>query len=273
MKEEASLEYKATQAQQRELLASQKRREDARERHKEVRRKDDRHKDDRQLDADSKRGERDRDRGRRRSASSKASSQRTGFVGLESRSSSSSEESTPKRSRSVITPPVDAKRSGDPSSAVPQGEKEKGKKKEGVTKKKEKATKKEGKKKKKKVHKKRATTKKKRHASVSTVSSSDSEDTDDAKSDKLTRQMMGSLGRRSKFTHFDKKHFSSAAKLFVRAGFSSWAAISKLDEETRRFLRGDLRGKFRCTALDLSLINDIFTHYENEKTAADLPRS
>ena len=38
-----------------------------------------------------------------------------------------------------------------------------------------------------------------------------------------------------------------------------------MDEETRRFLREDLREKFRCTALDLSLINDIFAHYENEK--------
>ena len=217
-------------------------------------------------------GKRGRDKGRRRSASFMASSQRTGFVGMESSSSSSSEESSPKRTRSAITPPRDAKRSGGPSSAVPQGEKEKGKKKEGETKKKEKVAKKDGKKKK-KAHKKKATAKKKRRRSVSTVSSSDSEDTDDAKSDKLTRQMMGSLGRRAKFTHFDKKHFPSAAKLFARAGFSSWTAIAKMDEETRRFLRGDLRGKFRCTALDLSLINDIFTHYENEKTAADLPRS
>ena len=194
------------QAQQRELLASQKRREDARERHKEVRLKDDRHKDGRQLDADSKRGKRDRDRWRRRSASSKASSQRTGFVGLESSSSSSSDESSPKRTRSVITPPGGAKRSGGPSSAAPQGEKEKGKKKEGATKKKGKVTKKEGEKKK-KAHIKKAIAKKKRRASVSTVTSSDSEDTGDAKSDKLTRQMMGSLGRRAKFTHFDKNIF------------------------------------------------------------------
>ena len=85
------------------------------------------------------------------------------------------------------------------------------------------------------------------------------------KKEKLVRQMMGSLGKRSKFAHFDKRHFSSAAKLFVQAGFSSWTAISKLDDETRRFLREDLRKKHKCSALDLSLINDIFAHYENEK--------
>ena len=71
---------------------------------------------------------------------------------------------------------------------------------------------------KKKSHKKRAT-KKKRRRSVSTVSSSDSEDTDEAKSDKLTRQMMSSLGRRIKFTHIDKNPFPHQRSFFFPRGF------------------------------------------------------
>ena len=58
--------------------------------------------------------------------------------------------------------------------------------------------------------------------------------------------------------------FLSAATLFVKAGFAPWSAIAKLGDETRKFPREDLRGKFKCSAIDISLINDVFTHYENE---------
>ena len=92
------------------------------------------------------------------------------------------------------------------------------------------------------------------------------------KTDKLVRQMMSSLGERIKFAHFDRKHFSSAAELFAQAGFSSRTAISNLVDETRRFLRGDLRKKYKCSALDISLINDISAHYENEKPRRNSPR-
>ena len=74
-----------------------------------------------------------------------------------------------------------------------------------------------------------------RKRSLSAASPSDSEDSEEMKTDKLVRQMMSSLGKRIKFAHFDRKRFSSAAKLFAQAGFSSWAAISKLGDETRRF--------------------------------------
>merc|ERR1712112_688197 len=48
-------------------------------------------------------------------------------------------------------------------------------------------------------------------------------------------------------------------------------AISKLGGETRRLLREDLR-KYKCSALDLSLINDIFAHCENKKQRRNSPR-
>ena len=89
------------------------------------------------------------------------------------------------------------------------------------------------------------------------------------KSDKPTRQMVSSLGKRSKFAHFDRKHFSSAAKLLAHAGFPSWAARSKLGEETRRFLMGDLGKEFKCSSLDLSLISDIFCSLRKWKTAQE----
>ena len=45
--------------------------------------------------------------------------------------------------------------------------------------------------------------------------------------------------------------------------------IAKLDDEARKFLREDLRKNQKRTAAQLCLINDIFAHYENEKS----PRS
>ena len=99
----------------------------------------------------------------------------------------------------------------------------------------------------------------------SSESSTASEDFDDRKTEKLTNQMIKSLGQRNRFAHFKNSQFGDAAKLFVKAGFYSWTAISKMDDETRKFLREDLRKKFHCSALELSLINDIFTHYENDR--------
>ena len=76
--------------------------------------------------------------------------------------------------------------------------------------------------------------------------------------------MYSSLKGRSRFSQVEKSQFSDAAKLFVKFGFRSWKAISKLDDETRKFLRQDLRKDGR-TAKELALINDIFTHYENDR--------
>ena len=52
-----------------------------------------------------------------------------------------------------------------------------------------------------------------------------------------------------------------------RAGFTSRKAISKLVDETRRFLMDDLRAA-GCSAIQLALINDIFAHYETDKDMA-----
>ena len=91
MKAQVSLEYQAYQAEQRDLIASQKRRDDAQhvpKRHEDV-----------------KRSKRDRSHRRRRSPRSKGSSRHTGYVSIESSSSSPSEEADSKRARrSVISP-------------------------------------------------------------------------------------------------------------------------------------------------------------------------
>ena len=61
-----------------------------------------------------------------------------------------------------------------------------------------------------------------------------------------------------------KGQFAEAAMLFAKFGFSSWKTISKLEDETRKFLRQDLRKDGR-TSKELALINDIFSHYENDR--------
>ena len=110
-----------------------------------------------------------------------------------------------------------------------------------------------------------------RKPSVASSETSNSPETSDSaaaekrNAERLSRQMAKSLGKRHRFAHFRGKQFLIAAALFVRAGFASWSAITKLEDETRKFLREDLRGKFKRSAIDLSLINDVFTHYENEK--------
>ena len=60
--------------------------------------------------------------------------------------------------------------------------------------------------------------------------------------------MIKSLGRRRRFEHFKTSDFAQAARLFAKVGFASWSAIAKLDEETRKFLREDLRKAHKCTA-------------------------
>ena len=48
------------------------------------------------------------------------------------------------------------------------------------------------------------------------------------------------------------------------AGFLDWEIISKLDEPTRKYIRGNLR-KEGVTSIRLILTNEIFNRYENEK--------
>ena len=111
--EKAEIEHRAYRREQRELIDSKKRRDDAL----------------RALEKDPKRTKRDRSRRRHRSPRSKGSSRHTGYVSIESSSSSSSGGSNHKRTRrSVISPPppADVERKG-PGDTNPKG----GEKKEG----------------------------------------------------------------------------------------------------------------------------------------------
>ena len=234
LKAEAEAEHRANQ---RELVASQKRRDGAERDAK------------RALEKNPKHRRRSRSHRRRRPPCSKESSRRTGYLDIEPSSPSSSEESSHKRPRrSVISPllwkPIEKGR----EPRILRGKNERREKRRGEKQQK----KREGKKRRQssgyrkgqqEVSKKgkKAAPKIKRKRSISAASSSDSEDSDEMKADKLARQMVGSLGKRSKFAHFDRKHFSSAAKLFAQAGSPSRTAISKLGDETRRFIREDLR--------------------------------
>ena len=112
---------------------------------------------------------------------------------------------------------------------------------------------------------------KKRSLSRSSSENSDPKDTARVKR-KLSNDMRDSLAQRTRFKGFTKKHFIAAADLLVTAGFSVWGKIAKLDEETRKFLREDLRKNQKCTAAQLCLINDIFAHYENEKPSRSSDR-
>ena len=69
---------------------------------------------------------------------------------------------------------------------------------------------------------------------------------------------------RSKFAHYRFRHLEDAAKLLFPQGFTSWGTLSKIDEETGKFLREDLR-KAGTTAIKLSLVDEILPHIEQEK--------
>ena len=113
----------------------------------------------------------------------------------------------------------------------------------------------EGKKKKRSRHRDRSSSS---HSGTSSVDK-------DTKVALMADQMRENLEGRSKFTHFKSHHYKDAALLFTQCGFDSWETISKLTEETRKYLREDLRKVHKCTANQLSLINEIFSHYELDK--------
>ena len=76
------------------------------------------------------------------------------------------------------------------------------------------------------------------------------------------------LRRRHRFEHFEGAQFSHAARLFAQVGLTSWPAISKLGEESRKFLRGDLRKVRKCSARELSLPS-IFPPFTRAKSRAE----
>lgn len=77
--------------------------------------------------------------------------------------------------------------------------------------------------------------------------------------------MAKSLGRRHRSERFKNAHFAQVARLFAQVGFTALSPIAKIDEETRKFLREDLRMARKCSARELSLIQDISPFYETEK--------
>ena len=81
---------------------------------------------------------------------------------------------------------------------------------------------------------------------------------------RLADDMWRDLEGRSKFTYFRTRHFQAAGRLLSMDGFLDWGFISELDEQKREYLREYLRYE-GVTAIQLSLVNEIFNRYENEK--------
>lgn len=79
----------------------------------------------------------------------------------------------------------------------------------------------------------------------------------------LVGDMAERLDGRSEFTHLNRYRFESSDKITASHGFGSWRAISKIDAETGKFLRGDLRKEGR-TAIKLSPVNEICEHFDQE---------
>ena len=81
---------------------------------------------------------------------------------------------------------------------------------------------------------------------------------------RMTEKMMDDLDGRSRFTYFRRRDFENTAKILSKAGFDDWERVRKATEETRKNLREDLRWAGH-SAKELSLVNEIFNHYELDK--------
>ena len=78
---------------------------------------------------------------------------------------------------------------------------------------------------------------------------------------------MPSLGEWSKFAHFGRKRIVSDAFLFVRAGFPLVSDF-EIGRRGSSFPYVRFKQKSRCASMGISLINDIFAHYEDGNLAA-----
>ena len=54
----------------------------------------------------------------------------------------------------------------------------------------------------------------------------------------MAEQMFGNIKGRSKFTQVKPRNFKGATALLTQCGFDSWRTVSKLTEETAKYLRG-----------------------------------
>ena len=80
------------------------------------------------------------------------------------------------------------------------------------------------------------------------------------------------LRAKPSFRTLQNTHFAQSARLLAQVGFASWPAIAKLGEEDRKFHREDHRKAHKCSALELSLIEDISSFYENGKPRTSSPK-
>ena len=67
--------------------------------------------------------------------------------------------------------------------------------------------------------------------------------------------MLGRFQGRNKFAHYRRCRFEGEAVLLSHHGFDSWELVSKIEDETGKFLREDLR-MHGAAAIKLSLINE-----------------
>ena len=70
--------------------------------------------------------------------------------------------------------------------------------------------------------------------------------------------LLGHFQNRSKFKH---SHFVDAAALLSKHGFNPWKMLSKIDGETGKFLREDLR-EDGTAAIKLSFTNEVLPRLE-----------
>ena len=80
----------------------------------------------------------------------------------------------------------------------------------------------------------------------------------------MAGELVDHFSGRSKFAHYRRHRFEEAAKLLPHQRFTSREMSPKIDEETGKFLREDLR-KDGATAIELSLADEILSRLEEEK--------
>ena len=80
----------------------------------------------------------------------------------------------------------------------------------------------------------------------------------------MAEDLLGHFQDRSKCKHFKRSHFVDAAALLSKHGFNSWKMLSKIDGETGKFIREDLR-EDGAAAIKLSFTNEVLSRLEEEK--------
>ena len=82
---------------------------------------------------------------------------------------------------------------------------------------------------------------------------------------RVANDMPRRLAIRSTFTHLRPEIFREAATLLPKAGFDTWRSVGEMNTATQKPPREDRRKEARKAA-QLSLADEISTHYEDDKT-------